>query len=117
MKLVLYKEEIEESKIREELMNKKLVEKFAKCSSLEVIIKEKSAEVKMERAAKDIAENKLEVMQLKYSKLEGELLNKEEEIRHFTSNKIESVDSGGSCSQVHDVSVDERVLMEQNTEN
>merc|ERR1712142_572080 len=117
MTVVVLKEETEESKIREELMNKKLVEKFAKCSSLEVEIKEKAAELKMERAAKDIAENKLEVMQLKYSKLEGELLNKEEEIRHFTSNKIESVESGGSCSLVHDVSVDERVLMEQNTEN
>merc|ERR1712142_1216067 len=117
MTVVVLKEETEESKIREELMNKKLVEKFAKCSSLEVEIKEKAAELKMERAAKDIAENKLEVMQLKYSKLEGELLNKEEEIRNFTNNKIESVESGGSCSRVHDVSVDERVLMEQNTEN
>merc|ERR1711936_569013 len=45
------KEENEESRIREELMNKKLVEKFAKCADMEVEIRVNSDLVNVERAA------------------------------------------------------------------
>jgi chromosome segregation ATPase len=63
--MVSAKEEIEECKIREELMNKKLVEKFKKCSVMEAEIKEKIDQVNIERTAREDAEGKLEVTQVK----------------------------------------------------
>merc|ERR1719430_1375989 len=110
------KEENEESRIREELMNKKLVEKFAKCADMEVEIRVNSDLVNVERAARENAEKKLDVMEKKINKLERELTVKDEEIRSLVSSRMESVGSGENSSMVHDVSVDDRVLMEQNME-
>ena len=92
--MLTLKEENEESKIREELMNKKLVEKFAKCSSLEVEIREKSDQLIVERTAKENAQSKLTDFELKVQKLEKELTVKDEEIRSLVSSRIDSVGSG-----------------------
>merc|ERR1719430_289636 len=110
------KEENEESRIREELMNKKLVEKFAKCADMEVEIRVNSDLVNVERAARENAEKKLDVMEKKINKLERELTVKDEEIRSLVSSRVESVGSAENSSMVHDVSVDDRVLMEQHME-
>ena len=112
--MVSAKEEIEESKIREELMNKRLVEKFKKCSVMEAEIKEKIDQVNIERTAREDAEGKLEVTQVKLQHLESELSVKDEEIRNLTRSRFESVESGGnvSSSLIHDVSVDDRVIEE-----
>ena len=112
--MVSAKEEIEESKIREELMNKRLVEKFKKCSVMEAEIQEKIDQVNIERTAREDAEGKLEVTQVELQRLESELSVKDEEIRNLTRSRFESVESGGnvSSSLIHDVSVDDRVIEE-----
>merc|ERR1719430_2388428 len=97
-------------------MNKKLVEKFAKCADMEVEIRVNSDLVNVERAARENAEKKLDVMEKKINKLERELTVKDEEIRSLVSSRIDSVGSGENSSMVHDVSVDDRVLMEQHME-
>merc|ERR1719193_1360037 len=91
MMMKTLKEENEESKIREELMNKKLVEKFAKCADMEVEIRAKSDLINVERAAKENAERKLDVLDKKVQKLEREVVVKDEEIRSLVSSRIESV--------------------------
>jgi len=111
--MISVKEEIEECKIREELMNKKLVEKFKKCSLMEAELQEKIDQVNIERTAREDAEGKLEVTQVKLHRLESELSVKDEEIRNLTRSRLESVESGGNISNsIHDVSVDDRVIEE-----